>query len=81
MSKAAKCDRCGQYYDLDHVTNEKVVSPDACHVFQEVVLSYRDNANILHASIRYELCPECRRSLKVWLLKPQAEEGSDWVEC
>lgn len=81
MSKAAKCDRCGKYYDVDHITNEKVVSPDAHHVFQEVALSYRDDGDIRHVGIRYELCPECRRSIKAWLLKPQAEEKDDWVEC
>lgn len=81
MTKAAKCDRCGKYYDVDRATNEKVVSTDGCQVFQEVVLSYRDDGNILHAAIRYELCPECRRSIKTWLLKPQAESASDWIEC
>ena len=28
-----------------------------------------------------DLCPECRQSFKDWLLRPQAEEESDWVEC
>ncbi len=81
MSKAAKCDRCGKYYDVDHMTNEKVVSTDGRRVFQELILSYRDDANLLHTAVRYELCPECRRSIKVWILNPQVEKKDDWVEC
>ena len=81
MSKAAKCDRCGKYYDVDHITSEKVVSPDASHVFQELGLFYRDDVGIRHAAIQYELCPECRKSIKAWILYPQFKESDDWVEC
>lgn len=81
MSKAAKCDRCGKYYDVDHNTNEKVISTDGHHVFQEIVLSYRDDGGAEHAAIRYELCPECRKSIKTWILDPQFKESNDWVEC
>ena len=81
MTKAAKCDRCGKYYDINRTENEKVISPDGYKAFQELALSYRDHDYTPHTTIRYDLCPECRQSFKDWLLSPQAEEESDWVEC
>ncbi len=81
MSKAAKCDRCGAFYLRDRITDESVISTDATHVFQELELSYRDCSGISHAAIRYDLCPECRKKLKVWLLNSQVKDRSDWIEC
>lgn len=75
MSKAAKCDRCEAFYLRDRITDESVISTDATHTFQELELSYRDCSGISHAAIRYDLCPECRKKLKVWLLNPQIDEG------
>lgn len=74
MSKAAKCDRCGAFYLRDHITDESVISTDATHPFQELELSYRDCSGISHTAIRYDLCPECRKKLKLWMLHFQFEE-------
>lgn len=70
MSKAAKCDRCGQFYLVDRKTNERVLAPDANHVFQQLLLAYMNDSGSLNSDIRYDLCPECRYKLKTWLLNP-----------
>lgn len=51
MSKAAKCDRCGQFYLVDRKTNERVLAPDANHVFQQLLLAYMDNSGSLNSDI------------------------------
>lgn len=77
MSKASKCDRCGAFYLRDQITDELVISTDATHVFQELELSYRDYNDCSHTAIRYDLCPECRRSFKDWLLFPQVKNAEN----
>ena len=74
MSKAAKCDRCGSFYLRDRATESSVISTDAKHAFQELELSYRDCNGFSHTAIRYDLCPECRKKLKAWLLNSQFKE-------
>lgn len=70
MARAAKCDRCGQLFDLYEVTRQDSVTN--VEGLNTLVLGSWNKIDGYFGKKTYELCVDCCREFNEWL--EEAEE-------
>jgi len=64
MSKAKKCDRCGNFYE-HYNSNDIIHSNGLAKMYCDKYENYH-----YHDKGRIDLCPECKASFDKWLGEP-----------
>ena len=65
MSRAAKCDKCGKFYERDVPVTEDIPD-DECKVLEVSITLYAFQEGDRN-NFYYDLCPDCEAKVIEWL--------------
>ena len=65
MSRAAKCDKCGKFYERDVQVTEDIPE-DECKVLEASITLYAFQDG-RQDYFNYDLCPDCASKVTEWL--------------
>lgn len=71
MSRAAKCDKCGKFYERDVPVTEDIPD-DECKVLEVSLTLYGFQEGDQH-NFYYDLCPDCGSKVIEWLDKEDSD--------
>ena len=77
MTNAKRCDRCESYYINDEKTYDgRSYNLSGTVFFNRLVLEKENSITGSYLLVdRIDLCPDCRRDLRMFILKGRADES------